>query len=379
VNIGICCYPSYGGSGVVATELGIQLARLGHTVHFIAHRKPFRLGHYHPNIFFHEVEVPNYPVFVHPPYLLAMANTIRQVDDYYGLDILHAHYAVPHATAIWMGREMLKHRIPLVTTLHGTDITLMAEEPSLKEANAFSVRQSDAVTAVSESLRQQAQEVIGLGDRLHRIYNFIDEALCVRTEGSALRENLRIRPSEKVLIHTSNFRPVKRIGDIISIFAGVSQAVEARLLLIGEGPELCGARQQVAALGLEKRVSFLGNQSEVMELLSIGDLFLLPSEKESFGLAALEAMACAVPVVASDTGGLPEVVLDGVTGYTCPVGAVSCMIEKSVSILTEPGKRERMGLAGQRRAREEFGASRIVPQYVALYEQLLAEFKGVAP
>lgn len=373
MNIGICCYPSYGGSGVVATELGIQLAQRGHIVHFIAHRKPFRLGHYHPNIFFHEVEVPNYPVFIHPPYLLAMANTIRQVDDYYGLDILHAHYAVPHATAIWMGREMLHRRIPLVTTLHGTDITLMAEEPSLREVNAFSVRQSDAVTAVSESLCRQALDILDIEDRMHRIYNFIDEDLCVRNTVSGLREKLGIRSGEKVLIHTSNFRPVKRIGDIISIFAGVSSQVDARLLLIGEGPELCGARQQVSALGLERKVSFLGNQSEVMELLSIGDLFLLPSEKESFGLAALEAMASAVPVVASDTGGLPEVVLDGVTGYTCPVGAVSCMIEKSVGILTNPELQQRMGAAGQQRARDEFGAQKIVPEYIRLYERLISE------
>lgn len=373
MNIGICCYPSYGGSGVVATELGIQLAQRGHTVHFIANQKPFRLGHYHPNIFFHEVGVPNYPVFVHPPYLMAMANTIKQVDDYYGLDILHAHYAVPHATAIWMGREMLGRRIPLVTTLHGTDITLMAHEPDLKDINAFSVKQSDAVTAVSQSLLHQAHEVIGTDERLVRIYNFIDEALCVRQEVQGIRRKLGIGPSEKIVMHTSNFRPVKRVNDIISVFDGIQREIEARLILMGEGPELCNAREQVARLGIENRVMFLGTQSEVMELLSLGDLFLLPSEMESFGLAALEAMACGTPVVASDAGGLPEVIQNGLTGYTCPVGAVPCMIEKSLSILTNPAKHQSMAEAGQLRARTEFGAGKIIPQYTALYERLLRE------
>ncbi len=373
MNIGICCYPSYGGSGVVATELGMQLAQRGHTVHFIANQKPFRLGHYHPNIFFHEVGVPNYPVFIHPPYLMAMANTIKQVDDFYGLDILHAHYAVPHSTAIWMGREMLGRRIPLVTTLHGTDITLMAQEPDLREINAFSVKQSDAVTAVSESLRLQALDVIDIDDRLLRIYNFIDESLCVRQDVQGIRTKLGIGPNEKIVIHTSNFRPVKRVNDIISIFHGISREIEARLILIGEGPDLCSAREQVAKLGLESRVMFLGTQGEVMELLSLGDLFLLPSEKESFGLAALEAMACGTPVVSSDAGGLPEVVQNGITGYTCPVGAVDCMIEKSLSILTDPDKHQKMALAGQERARNEFGAEKIIPQYTALYEKLLRE------
>lgn len=373
MNIGICCYPSYGGSGVVATELGIQLAQRGHVVHFIANQKPFRLGHYHPNIFFHEVSVPNYPVFIHPPYLMSMANTIKQVDDFYGLDILHAHYSVPHATAIWMGREMLGRRIPLVTTLHGTDITLMADEPSLREINAFSVKQSDAVTAVSESLRLQALEVVDIGDRLTKIYNFIDESLCVRLDGYDIRKGLGIKNHEKIVIHTSNFRPVKRVNDIVKIFKGISQEVESRLLLIGEGPDLISAREQVAELGLDERVLFLGTQSEVMELLSLGDLFLLPSEKESFGLAALEAMACGTPVVASDAGGIPEVIRNGITGYTCPVGAIDCMIEKSLSILTDPSKHQKMALAGQAWARDEFGAEKIVPQYIGLYERLIRE------
>lgn len=373
MNIGICCYPSYGGSGVVATELGIQLAQRGHVVHFIANQKPFRLGHFHPNIFFHEVDVPNYPVFIHPPYLMSMANTIKQVDDYYGLDILHAHYAVPHATAIWMGREMLGRRIPLITTLHGTDITLMGEEPNLREINAFSVKQSDAVTAVSDSLKQQALEVVDLDERLVRIYNFIDESLCVRLEVQDIRQKLGIGEHEKIVIHTSNFRPVKRVTDIISIFKGISLEMEARLLLIGEGPDLLSARDQVMQLGLEDRVLFLGTQSEVMELLSLGDLFLLPSEKESFGLAALEAMACGTPVVASDAGGIPEVIQDGITGYICPVGDIPCMIEKSLSILKDPAKQQQMALAGQAWARSEFGADKIVPQYISLYERLLRE------
>lgn len=371
MNIGICCYPSYGGSGVVATELGIQLAQRGHVVHFIANQKPFRLDHFHPNIFFHEVGVPNYPVFIHPPYLMAMANTIKLVDDYYGLDILHAHYAVPHSTAIWMGREMLGHKIPLVTTLHGTDITIMANEPNLREINAFSVKQSDAVTAVSESLKKQALEIVDIDDRLTRIYNFIDESLCIRLDGEEIKRQMGIQNHEKVLIHTSNFRPVKRVNDLISIFNGISQEVESRLLLIGEGPDLLSAREQVTELNLEDRVLFLGNQSQVTELLSLGDLFLLPSEQESFGLAALEAMACGTPVVASDAGGIPEVIVDGVTGSICPVGDVACMVEKSLSILTDPSKQQKMALAGQSRARDEFGSEKIVPQYIALYEKLL--------
>lgn len=373
MNIGICCYPSYGGSGVVATELGIQLAKRGHCVHFIANSKPFRLGHFHPNIFFHEVNVPNYPVFVHPPYLMAMANTIKQVDSYYGLDILHAHYAVPHATAIWMGREMLGHRIPLITTLHGTDITLMAEEPGLQEINAFSIRQSDAVTAVSDSLMKQAQEVVSLGDKLTRIYNFVDESACVRVYNAELKRKLGIKEDEKIVMHTSNFRPVKRIRDIIGIFNGISKEVKSKLVLIGEGPDLCCARSQVSSLNLEEKVLFLGNQSEVMELLSLGDVFLLPSEKESFGLAALEAMACGTPVVASDSGGIPEVVREGETGYVCPVGDVEGMIERSVRILADVSKQREMGKNGQDRARNEFGAERIIPQYIGLYEKLIRE------
>ncbi len=357
----------------MATELGMQLAKRGHNVHFIANSKPFRLGHYHPNIFFHEVEVPNYPVFIHPPYLMAMANTIKQVDSYYGLDILHAHYAVPHATAIWMGREMLERRIPLVTTLHGTDITLMAEEPSLTEINAFSIRQSDGVTAVSESLMRQALDVVSLGDRITRIYNFVDESACVRTHNQDLKHKLGIHDDEKIVIHTSNFRPVKRIRDIIDIFHGISREVKAKLVLIGEGPDLCCARSRVSCLGMEDRVIFLGNQGEVMELLSLGDLFLLPSEKESFGLAALEAMACGTPVVASDTGGIPEVVLDGETGYVCPVGDVPSMVERSLRILTDPVRQKAMGQASQARARNVFGAEKIIPQYIALYEKLIRE------
>ena len=371
MNIGICCYPSYGGSGVVATELGIQLAKRGHTVHFIANQKPFRLGHYHPNIYFHEVEVPNYPVFIHPPYLMAMANTIRQVDSYYGLDILHAHYAVPHATVIWMGRELIGRPIPLVTTLHGTDITLMANEPSLSDINAFSIKKSDAVTAVSESLKKQAIETVDLNETLVRIYNFIDETECLRIENPDLRHKLGIKDDEKIVIHTSNFRPVKRINDIIDIFHGVNRQVESKLILIGEGPELCSARCQVSKLKLEDRVLFLGNQSEVMELLSLGDVFLLPSEKESFGLAALEAMACGTPVVASNAGGIPEVVLDGVTGYTCPVGDVDGMIKRVVSIMRDPAKQQSMSDAVLKRAKEVFGASKIVPQYIGLYEKLI--------
>lgn len=376
MNIGICCYPSYGGSGVVATELGMQLAQRGHVVHFIAHKKPFRLGHFHPNIFYHEVEVPNYPVFVNPPYLMAMANTIKLVDDYYGLDVLHAHYAVPHAAAIWMAREMIGKKTPLVTTLHGTDITLMAEEPNLKEINLFSVKQSDVVTVVSKSLGEQTLEVVDVRDRIKLIYNFIDESQCVRIENSNLRERLGIGRGQKILMHTSNFRAVKRVCDIVRVFAEVSKNVDSKLILIGEGPELCGARRRVSDMGLEDNVVFLGNQSEVMELLSLGDVFILPSEKESFGLAALEAMACGTPVVASDTGGLPELVLDGVTGYTCPVGDVSTMSERVMRLFGDRELWTNMSRAGQERAKSVFSAEAIVPEYIKIYEHLLHKIGG---
>ncbi|MBR9990297.1 MAG: N-acetyl-alpha-D-glucosaminyl L-malate synthase BshA, partial [Gemmatimonadetes bacterium] len=308
VKIGISCYPVYGGSGVVATELGIELAQRGHEVHFITYAQPFRLPYFMERVFYHEVEVPNYPLFEHPPYNLALSVAIQNVVEQHDLDLLHAHYAVPHATSAWIAKELLgRERFRIVTTLHGTDITLVGQDPSFQSLTQFSIRKSDGLTAVSEFLRRETHEHFDIPmDDIEVIPNFVDLQRYSRDAYPCHRSKLA-REGEKIITHISNFRGVKRVDDVVRVFARIAGRVPARLLLVGDGPDRVKAHELAESEGVGDRVLFLGKQNSVAELLACTDLFLLPSETEAFGLVALEAMACGVPVIATLTGGLPEV------------------------------------------------------------------------
>jgi N-acetyl-alpha-D-glucosaminyl L-malate synthase BshA len=370
MRIGIVCYPSYGGSGVVATELGKRLAARGHCVHFISYDQPFRLGGYEENILFYAVEVPSYPLFKYPPYLLALTNKIVEVTRHRRLDVIHSHYAIPHATTCYLARQVTGGAVKTITTLHGTDITLVGTEPSFGELVKFSINESDGVTAVSRSLAEDTRANFGLLRPIRTIHNFIDPAEFRPRPDAALRGRFA-GPGEKVLVHISNFRPVKRILDVIEIFHRVNECCPSRLLLIGDGPESVPARAQVMKLGLEGRVFFLGQQDRIAELLGIADIFLLPSEKESFGLAALEAMACGVPVVASLTGGLPEVVADGITGYLKTVGDVCGMAEDCMTLLDDPALHRAMAGAARERAVSDFHIDDRVADYERYYQEVM--------
>lgn len=371
MKIGICCYPSYGGSGVVATELGIHLAKLGHEVHFISYDKPFRLGEYHNNIFFHDVDVSNYPVFKHPPYMMSLANKIYEVCKYYDIEILHAHYAVPHSTAVQLASQMLGGSVKTITTFHGTDVTIMAEDSTLRDITEFSANSCDAITAVSEDLKEYANSILNLNKPIEKIYNFIDVKEYIKKDDRCIKNYFGIEEGQKVMIHTSNFRPVKRIADIINIFYGVSKEVNAKLLLVGDGPDQKLAQKMVSDYGIRDKVMFLGKQNCVIDILSAGDLFILPSEKESFGLAALEAMACKMPVIATRVGGLKELVEDGKTGYLSELGDVDDMINKSLDLLKNDAKLKDFGERARERAKEKFNSDVIVKEYEKFYKKVL--------
>jgi N-acetyl-alpha-D-glucosaminyl L-malate synthase BshA len=377
VNIGIICYASIGGSGIVATELGKNLASRGHHVHVLSSETPFRLGEYQPGLSFHRVETPNYPLFREPQYLLALANKIVNVSRDERLDIIHAHYAVPHATAGYLAKQILGAsnggKVPrVITTLHGTDITLLGADRSYKEIVAFSIAQSDGVTAVSESLKADTYRELGHSRDIRVIPNFIDADEAQRNDRS--RHDLRATfapAGEKIVIHVSNFRPVKRVTVAVEIFRQIHAAVPSRLLMVGDGPDLTEAAEQARAAGLGDAVRFLGDQEQVVQLLSASDLFLMPSAQESFGLAALEAMACEVPVVASRVGGVPELVEDGVTGFLCPPDDLAAMAQASIRLLTDDTLHARMAQASRKRAIERFTDARIVPMYERYYDEVL--------
>ncbi|MGH9409419.1 MAG: N-acetyl-alpha-D-glucosaminyl L-malate synthase BshA [Vicinamibacterales bacterium] len=377
MNIGIVCYASMGGSGIVATELGKALADRGHDVHLISADQPFRLGEFHPGLAFHEVQTPSYPLFREPQYLLSVANTVVRVVRSHSLEIVHAHYAVPHAAAAVLARQVLDGSAPgrsprVVTTLHGTDITVVGADPSYSEIVAFSIDQSDAVTAVSESLRQSTCTQLSVHRDIEVIPNFLDCGTWRHLELQGLRRRYAgDDPSTKLVMHLSNFRPVKRADSVVEVFARVAARVPARLLLVGDGPDLPLARRVAERLNVVDRVHALGAVENVLPLLSIADLFLLPSEQESFGLAALEAMACSVPVVASNAGGLPELIEDGVTGFLHPVGDVDAMAASAIALLTDEELHGRVAGAAARCACERFSAQRVVPMYEALYERLV--------
>jgi N-acetyl-alpha-D-glucosaminyl L-malate synthase BshA len=375
MNIGMVCYASVGGSGIVATELGKALARRGHQVHFISTETPFRLGEFQAGLAFHQVLTPTYPLFREPQYLLSLSNKIVQVAREFRLDIIHAHYAVPHATAAFLSRQVLASsgKAPrVVTTLHGTDITLVGNDPSYSQIVAFSIEQSDGVTAVSESLRASTCAELGVSRPIMVIPNFLDCGIHRRQ----VPPNLRTRftggdPGVKIVIHVSNFRPVKRIDAVLAIFNRIRQSVSSRLLLVGDGPELATAYRVARELGISELIDIVGAQEEVVPLLSVSDVFLLPSAQESFGLAALEAMACEVPVVASRVGGLPEVIEDGVSGFLHPPDAVDAMARSAIDLLSDPARHERMAKAACKRVRVHFCAERVVPMYEACYRRLV--------
>jgi N-acetyl-alpha-D-glucosaminyl L-malate synthase BshA len=379
MNVGIACYASVGGSGVVAAELARCLAQRGHRTHVISSDTPFRLLESDADVRFHRVETPGYPVFREPQYLLALANRLVQVARTHRLDIIHAHYAIPHAAAAYLARQILisgagaARRGPrTITTLHGTDVTILGSDASYRETVAFCIDQSDAVTAVSASLRADTKRAMAVTRDITVIPNFVDVDAHRRQPDPVLRARF-CRPDEQLVIHVSNLRPVKQIDAVVKVFAGIRARVPARLLIVGEGPDLGRAEQLIDELGIGADVELIGEAQDVVGLLSVSDLFLLPSLQESFGLSALEAMACGVPVVASNIGGLPEVVTDGVTGFLHPPDAVSQMAESGIRILSDPALRARMAADGARLAMERFSSDRIVPQYEALYERTLAQ------
>jgi N-acetyl-alpha-D-glucosaminyl L-malate synthase BshA len=375
VKIGITCYPTYGGSGAVATELGLALAEQGHEVHFVTYAQPFRLVGLHERVFYHEVEMEDYPLFEHPPYSLALAVALHDAVRREGLDLLHVHYAIPHAASAYLARQMLagERSLRIVTTLHGTDITLVGLHPSFQPITRFTILQSDGISAVSHYLKDETVRDFSVpASRIDVIPNFVDTEVW-RPDREPCHRSKLAPEGQKIVMHVSNFRPVKRVLDVVDVFAKIKKKVPARLVLVGDGPERPRALKHAADLGLRDDVLFLGRHGSVEEILSCADLFLLPSQSESFGLAALEAMACGAPVVASCAGGLPEVVADGITGYLFPVGAVEEMADAGVRILSDAGHAKRLSEAARALAVERFSATAIVPHYEALYERVLGE------
>lgn len=371
MNIGIVCYPTYGGSGVVATELGAALATRGHNVHFITYAQPMRLDSFQDNVYYHEVDLPNYPLFEFQLYTLALAGKILDVVKYEKLDILHVHYAIPHAVSGYLVKQMLngKSNVKLITTLHGTDITLIGLEPSFLPLVKFSIEQSDAVTAVSRFLAEKTKTGFTGKKDIEVINNFIDTKLYMREKCPGRRRQFAPN-GEKILMHTSNFREVKRVQDVIKIFALVLEQLPAKLVLIGDGPERTDAERLSRELGIAEHVRFLGKQNALPEILSAADVFLLPSQSESFGLSALEAMSCGVPVIATNIGGIPEVVLHGETGYVAELGDVKRMARYAVELLSHPRRWEEFSNNARNRAVELFDIELIVPQYEELYRRV---------
>lgn len=370
MRIGITCYPTYGGSGIVATELGLELANRGHDVHFITYANPIRLDPGTPRIYYHEVEVSTYPLFQYPPYCLALASRMAEVAEDYDLDLLHVHYAIPHSTAAMLAQQMVaaRRRLPFITTLHGTDVTIVGLDKSYFPITKFSIEKSDGITCVSQDVRRETYDVFGVPNDIRVIYNFVN------TEIYRPMEN---RPNhEKRLMHISNFRPVKRVTDCVRVLAEVVKQTPAHLYMVGDGPDRPEAHRLARELGLDRQVTFLGKQDHVERLFPRMHVLLMPSEMESFGLGALEAMACGVPPVATRVGGLPELVTDGVDGFLEPVGDIPAQSRRVVELLTDEERHRTMAEAARRTAVERFASSMIIPKYVEYYEEVIANGVG---
>jgi N-acetyl-alpha-D-glucosaminyl L-malate synthase BshA len=367
-RIGISCYAHFGGSGVVATELGLALARRGYDVHFIAHRLPFRLREFSSNLYFHEASPASYPVFEQAPYNLALTTKMVEVAENYGLDLLHVHYAMPFAASAYLARQLMRPRqLGVVTTLHGTDITVVGVEPAFFRVTKFSIESSDRVTAVSRFLKERAEESFGITRPIEVIYNFVDPQVFAPRKRTALR---LAPPQTSIIMHASNFRPVKNIPAVIRIFAEVRARLRAKLVMVGDGPEKAAAEHLARELGVDRDVLFLGNQDCMEELLPLADIFLLPSSSESFGLVALEAMSAEVPVVASNIGGIPEVVEHGVTGFLHAPDNLAGFVASTLRLLTHERLRRTMGRRGRRAARERFDVDDMVDRYIRVYDSL---------
>lgn len=376
MKIGITCYPTYGGSGVVATELGIELAARGHDVHFITYSQPFRLSGREANIHYHEVAVSNYPLFEHPPYDLALATRMAEVAEFYSLDLLHVHYAIPHSVSALLAKQMLAasgRQLPFITTLHGTDITLVGLDPSYLPITRFGIVQSDGVTSISSYLRDRTREAFGIDSEIEVIPNFVNCDVYIRNP--KLLETMRPRfaaPNERLLVHLSNFRPVKRVLDVIRVFSRVAAAMPARLMLIGDGPDRSAAEHLALQLGIQDRIHFAGKQNNVYELLPLADLMLMPSEMESFGLAALEAMASSVPSIATRVGGVPELIEDEHNGLLFNVGDIESMSQAAIALLSDTGRLDSMSKAARKTAQDRFCTTRIIPLYEGYYHRVIA-------
>lgn len=376
LKIGIVCYPTVGGSGIVATELGISLAEKGHEIHFISSSTPFRLNKRYPNIYFHQAETNQYDVFQYPPYSLALASKIAEIARLEGLDIIHAHYALPHAVCAILAKLMVGEELKVITTLHGTDITTLGYDASLHEVIKFGIEKSDIVTAVSDSLVRETYDVIRPNQEISRVYNFIADGFA--TGSSGLKGELGIAANEKVVLHASNFRAVKRIDQVVRVFAQSLTRVKAKLLLVGDGPERSSIYHLVKDLGIEDQVIMLGKQENVQEIFSIADVFMLLSEKESFGLVLLEAMACGVPCIGTEVGGIPEVIINGKNGFTVPIGDTQLTSEKLVKLLSDPALHRRFANYAIQHVRCNFHAEKITSQYEALYYQALGKVEELA-
>jgi len=377
LNIAIVCYPTFGGSGVVATELGIALSSRGHEIHFITYHQPVRLeALQHPNIHFHEVNIPDYPLFKYQPYELALSSRLVDVIQNAQIDVLHVHYAIPHAYAAYMAKKMLLDigvQIPIVTTLHGTDITLVGSHPFYRPAVTFSINHSDRVTAVSESLRQDTLRLFDIKTKIEVIPNFIDTEKINRL-GKPCERSLLAQKEEKILTHISNFRPLKRIMDVIKIFEGLSSEIDCKLMMVGEGPEKMKAIEYVEKTGLEDKILFLGNSNEIDKILCYSDLFLLPSEKESFGLSALEAMTHGVPVISSNAGGISEVNIDGVSGYLADIGDVDTMVVRAKELLSNDVLHAQFKKQAKEQA-SKFSLEKIIGKYETIYSDAVASIQ----
>jgi N-acetyl-alpha-D-glucosaminyl L-malate synthase BshA len=378
MRIGITCYPTYGGSGVVATELGIELAGLGHQVHFISYSQPFRLSGRDEGIYYHEVPVSSYPLFEFPPYDLALASRMAEVAEFCSLDLLHVHYAIPHSVSALLARQMLAvkgRRLPFVTTLHGTDITLVGLDRSYLPITRYAIQESDGVTSISNYLKTKTVEDFGVTRGIEVIENFVNCDVYTPIKDQAKRAEARSRlaaPNEAILMHLSNFRPVKRVVDVVKIFAWVVRETPAKLVLIGDGPDRSAAEWLAHDMGIQDKVQFLGKLERVNEILPLADILLMPSELESFGLAALEAMACKVPSIATRVGGVPELIDDGVTGLLYEVGDIKGMSLGALSLLNDRDKLDAMREAGRKTAQKRFCSSLVVPHYVRYYESVLS-------